>query len=401
MTSKTTMRLSDLCDPVTVQVDPRDRPNDVYVGLEHIASGRLTRTGEGRGADVQSPKHAFQPGDILYGKLGPYLDKAVLAEESGLCTTELLVLRPKTDVDPRFLVSVVHAPGFLKHAVAGIKGAAHPRTSWGHIRDFPLPSLSGSEQTRIAELLWRIHQAIDIHEKITDAGMKFKHAAMQALFTRGLRGEALKETEIGPMPESWSISTIANAVKPFRFERSKQIPKSLYSKVGRWPIIDQGQKFIAGRVDDEAKAIRSEEPLIIFGDHTRIFKYVDFEFALGADGTKPLLAKEGFASKYLYHALDNLEVPAHGYSRHYTILKGMRIAKPDLSEQHGIVSILDTIDRKINLHRRKHATLADLFKVLLHKLMTGNVRIDDLDLSAPEATSPQPLAPAPRQHSSL
>ena len=388
------MRLSDLCDLVTVQVDPRDRPDDVYVGLEHIASGRLVRTGEGRGADIKSTKHAFEAGDILYGKLRPYLDKAILVEVSGLCTTELLVLRPKAGVDPRFVASVVHAPAFVKHAIAGTTGVQHPRTSWNHIGDFDLPVLDAGEQTRAAELLWRVHEMIESNKKTIDAGTRLKHVAMRTLFTHGLRDEAQKKTEIGSIPKSWNISTVSEAVKPFHFERSNQIPKSLYKKIGRWPVVDQGKKFFAGRVDDETKVIHSKEPIIIFGDHTRIFKYVDFEFALGADGTKPLLAKEGFSSKYLYYALDNLDFPTRGYNRHYTVLKGMRIAKPSLSEQYEIVSILDVIDRKINLHRRKCVTLGDLFKILLHKLMTGNIIIGDLDLSTSVTVSPWPLAPS-------
>ena len=193
-----TMRLSDLCDLVTVQVDPKNRPGDVYVGLEHVASGRFMRTGEGRADDVRSAKYAFRTGDILYGKLRPYLDKAVLAEDEGICTTELLVLRPKEGVDPRFVVSVVHAPTFVDHAVAGATGVQHPRTSWSHIRNFELPALDEEDQTKTARLLWQVHDAITSNEITIEVGTELKRAAMWTLFTRGHRGEALKETEIGP-----------------------------------------------------------------------------------------------------------------------------------------------------------------------------------------------------------
>ena len=92
---------------------------------------------------------------------------------------------------------------------------------------------------------------------------------MRALFTRGLRGGAQKETEIGPVPESWATPTVSTAVRPFRFDRAKQIPKSAYKTSGHWPIVDQGQaQFVAGYVDDETKVIRWDEPLIIFGDRT-------------------------------------------------------------------------------------------------------------------------------------
>ena len=159
------MQLADLCDLVTAHVNPADHPDDLYVGLEHIASGRFVREGEGRAVDVHSAKHAFQPGDVLYGKLRPYLDKAVLASDEGVCTTELLVLRPKRGIDPRFVVGVVHMPSFVQHAVAGTTGVQHPRTSWRHISNFELPEFNLEEQTKIANLLWKVHDTIALNQK--------------------------------------------------------------------------------------------------------------------------------------------------------------------------------------------------------------------------------------------
>jgi type I restriction enzyme, S subunit len=95
--------LADLAELVGTQVDPRDQPAALYVGLEHVGSGRFKRIGGGVAAEVQSSKFAFRKGDVLYGKLRPYLDKAILVEEEGVCTTELLVLRAREGIDPRFL----------------------------------------------------------------------------------------------------------------------------------------------------------------------------------------------------------------------------------------------------------------------------------------------------------
>ena len=73
-----------------------------------------------------------------------------------------------------------------------------------------------------------------------------------------------------------------------------------------------------------------------------------------------------------------------------TVLNAVPIAFPlDAVEQQEIIDILDAIDQKIDLHRRKKAVLEELFKSLLHKLMTGEVRVDDLDLSALEEMQTQ------------
>jgi type I restriction enzyme S subunit len=237
------------------------------------------------------------------------------------------------------------------------------------------------EQLDIALALDTIERSRDLELRAIAETLALKRAAMQALFTRGLRGEAQKETEIGLVPESWETSSVADAVRPYRIDRAKQIPASAYAAEGRWPIVDQGQQSIAGYTDDEARIIRPEQPIIVFGDHTRALKFVDFEFAIGADGTKPLTAVRGFAPRFLYHALCHLDIPARGYNRHYTILSEMIVPKPMPEEQEGIVAILDAIDRKIDLHRRKRSVLDDLFQALLHKLMTGEIRVDQLDLS--------------------
>ena len=147
-------RLVDLCDLISEPVRSGAQPDALYLGLEHLAPGRLIRIGGRNASEMRSNTSAFQPGDVLYGKLRPYLDKAVLADEPGVCTTELLVLRAKANVDPRFLAAAVHSPSFLEYAIAGTTGVQHPRTSWAHTREFQMPAFAFCEQQGIADVLW-------------------------------------------------------------------------------------------------------------------------------------------------------------------------------------------------------------------------------------------------------
>ncbi|MDE0146422.1 MAG: hypothetical protein OXL95_11195 [Nitrospira sp.] len=163
-----------MCDLVAEPVSPGARPQALYLGLEHLAPGRLTRIGGGQASHMRSTVSAFRPGDVLYGKLRPYLDKSVLADQAGVCTTELLVLRAKADVDPRFLATVVHSPRFLEYAISGTTGVQHPRTSWAHIREFEAPVLFIEEQRQVADLLWLVHDGMLASEK--------KGAALKDLF---------------------------------------------------------------------------------------------------------------------------------------------------------------------------------------------------------------------------
>ena len=131
--------------------------------------------------------------------------------------------------------------------------------------------------------------------------------------------------------------------------RATKIPKEEYLQTGKYIVIDQGQNEIAGYTDTE-NGIFNDVPAIIFGDHTRVIKYVDTPFFLGADGVKLLKAKINKPNyKYLYYALKNAKIPNTGYNRHFKWLKEIQIHLPDTNKQKDIVNILD----KINLIIRK------------------------------------------------
>ena len=107
----------------------------------------------------------------------------------------------------------------------------------------------------------------------------------------------------------------------------KKLAKKDYQEEGLYPIVDQGKKFIVGYTDDENALVPKAE-YVIFGDHTREVKFVDFAFAQGADGLKILVAKPDFLPKYLYYCLQNLSVPSRGYNRHWSIACELEIPKP-------------------------------------------------------------------------
>ena len=138
-------------------------------------------------------------------------------------------------------------------------------------------------------------------------------------------------------------------------------PQKEFLEEGEIPVVDQGQSLIAGFVNDRARVCKAKPPVIVFGDHTRAIKYVDFEFAMGADGTKVLVPKVESDTKYLYHALNAIEIPSAGYSRHFKFLKETQIPLPPLAEQKRIAGILDAADA---LRARRRESLAQLDTLL-------------------------------------
>ena len=142
-----------------------------------------------------------------------------------------------------------------------------------------------------------------------------------------------------------------------------KISKENYLPQGRYPIIDQGQEYIAG-YSDESAGLYKDVPAIIFGDHTRIIKYVNTPCFLGADGVKLLKAKIPDSNyKYLYYALSHTQIPNTGYNRHFKWLKEVDIRLPSENEQQYIVEILDKLSTLISLRKQQLSKLDELIQV--------------------------------------
>lgn len=142
----------------------------------------------------------------------------------------------------------------------------------------------------------------------------------------------------------------------------KKISQGDYLVDGQFPIIDQGQKKIAG-YSNETDGLFRDVPAIIFGDHTRVLKFVNKPFFLGADGVKLLKQKRNEDNaKYLFYALKNVKIPNTGYNRHFKWLKEAHIEIPKRKQQDAVVKILDSITALISLRQRQAEKLDELVK---------------------------------------
>lgn len=149
-----------------------------------------------------------------------------------------------------------------------------------------------------------------------------------------------------------------------------------YHPNGKHPIIDQGQEMVAGFTDLE-DGLFDAVPAIVFGDHTRIIKYVDYPFFLGADGVKVLRSKVPDANyRYLYYALENARIPNTGYNRHYKWLKELEIEYPPISQQIKTVKVLDEVESIIHNRQNQLQKLDELVKARFVELF-GNPVINN------------------------
>ena len=282
----------------------------------------------------------------------------------------------------------------------------------------PLPPLS--DQHDIVTALNLARAAVLGQTKCEDVATKLKRAAMRTLFTRGLRGEAQKETEIGPVPESWELVRVGEL---FEIEQGLSLKGNLATDGEGIPFLRTSnvywgevsvQTVSQMRIDGDAppdKLLSKGDLLVCEGGEIGRAAVWDGEIEtclyqnhlhrlrpVDASRTEPRFVmawlEEGFKHRAAYEGAGNrTTIPNMSRSR----LAELTIPHPQAAVQREIVAILDAIDRKIDLHRRKRAVLEELFKALLHKLMTGEVRVGELDSSIlrnkfPTATAtPRPI----------
>lgn len=153
------------------------------------------------------------------------------------------------------------------------------------------------------------------------------------------------------MKHNWTYRPFMECIENVKYTTKLQTKD--FAPQGTYPVISQDESYISGYWNNAEDVFHTKRPLVIFGDHTRVLKYIDFDFVLGADGVKILLPTEDIIAKYLYYYLKWYNVPSLGYSRHFKLLRDIELPIPSLDEQQAIVRELDGINRLIDLQEEQ------------------------------------------------
>ena len=175
---------SKLAKPDNARVNPKvDGGGDFCIELEHISSGTGSLLGSTETNENSSLKSIFAPGDVLFGKLRSYLRKYWLAEFSGVCSTEIWVLKPeKNKAISGFIFYLVQRDGFIE-AASEAYGTHMPRSDWKVVSMFPVATPSMEEQVAITSILSDIDAEIQAFEKRLSKTRQIKQGMMQELLT--------------------------------------------------------------------------------------------------------------------------------------------------------------------------------------------------------------------------
>lgn len=360
-----------------------------------------------KGRDILSTKLAIPQHCVLFGKLNPRVQKVwnvhTDSELRLVASTEWLPIVAVGDVDQDFVYYLMWSDWVMPLAQTLVTGSTPSRQRVNpegfYNIEVPVPPLE--EQRAIGWALSQIRDAIRVQSRSITTAQALKRAAMQTLFTRGLRGEAQKETEIGPVPESWEVGILRDcAERPEYGHTASANSEPIGPQLLRITDIQDGSvewdRVPYCDCDSDikmSKALKADDIVVARIGATTGKSFIirespeaifaSYLIRLRMDGNKVI-------PSFLYHYMQtepywrHIEYHKGGRLRggvNIPVLESLPVPLPCLAEQHKVVAVLDAIDRKIDLHRRKRAVLEDLFAVLLHKLMTGHIRVDELDLS--------------------
>lgn len=177
------------------------------------------------------------------------------------------------------------------------------------------------------------------------------------------------------IPKGWEVTTVGNTLD--KIPNTVRIPSSEYLKDGQVPVIDQSSDFIAGYTNNSDSVLASESGYIVFGDHTRIVKYIRFPFARGADGTQVLKSNNPCIPEALfYQMIKSIDLSNYGYARHFKFLKDTLIIIPEKNISANFAEITNPIYEKQVKLVFENIELSKLRDWLLPMLMNGQARVE-------------------------
>lgn len=253
-------------------------------------------------------------------------------------------------------------------------GGAQPNLNAGIIKKVEIPFPEFVTQKKISSILSNYDYLI----KNNQDQIRLLEESAQRLFKEwfiDLHFPGYEDVEIvDGVPEGWNKELIGNVIS--KVSRTKQIKTADYLLEGSIPIIDQSRDFIAGYTNDSEALVNTGTPVIVFGDHTRILKYIQFPFAKGADGTQLIISdRTNMPQSLLYLSLIAVDLSNYNYARHFKYLKTESILIPSQDVADEFDRLISPFFSQIQKLREKCYKLSQARDRLLPKLMSGEIEV--------------------------
>lgn len=337
------------------------------IELEHFEKETGRINGYIDSAQQSSTKNYFKKGDVLYGKLRPYLKKYTLASFDGICSTEIWVLQGCKEKLTNFYLYLIIQSNKFNIACNVSTGTHMPRADWEYVSSIPfiLPPLP--EQEKIAGILSCWDDGIEKLSALIEKKKIQKKALMQQLLTGKHRLKGFKEPWIDV-----DLATILQYEQPSKY----LVDEVLTYNKSKIPVLTANKAFILGSTND-TEGVYNKGDCIIFDDFTTDIKYVDFPFKIKSSAIKiltPLKAETNL--KFIFEQTKRIKYPLGGHKRYYlSEFQYLPISLPCPVEQKAIAEILSKADEEIELLNKKLEAFKQEKKALMQQLLTGKIRV--------------------------
>ncbi|MHA2817551.1 restriction endonuclease subunit S, partial [Streptococcus agalactiae] len=355
-----------------------------------------------------SNKVSFSQNAVLYAKLRPNLKKVIVADEDGFATTELIPIKLFGNTSPEYIKHCMVSPFYYFNIIQSVYGVKMPRVNSTFLSTtlIPLPPLAEQKRivAQIEKALVKVDEYAESYNKLQQLDKEFPDKLKKSILQYAMQGKLvaqdpndepvevllekiksekqklyeegkLKKKDLAEIvvtegddsspygkktkfdidfqrKSSWLLLPLEKIVRSIP-TKNHQIKQSAIRETGRFPVVSQSQALVEGFSNDKTKILENTDSLIIFGDHTRTLKLIDFPFIIGADGVK-VLQPIGISPQFLKYHLECtiLFVKDRGYARHYSYLKNKIIGIPSELEQNKITKKVDLLFEKVALLKR-------------------------------------------------
>jgi len=344
----------------------------------------------------------LKSGDIVFARIGATTGKSYMISDppDAVFASYLIRVRAGEELEPGFLIQFFQSRGYWQQVDANKHANLKKGVNGSILSELLLPLPPLPEQKKIAHILSTVQRAIEAQERIIQTTTELKKALMHKLFTEGLRNEPQKQTETGPFPESWDVVEIGDLGKCVTGSTPKTKVASFYDPPSE-DFIAPADLGTRRYVYDSQKKISPEGMATIRPIPKNAVMCVCIGSSIGKVGMSyrdesatnqqinSIISKKGRDPEFVYYLLSYRweywksfatfgPVPILSKGRFASIV----VAIPSsIEEQQAIAKPLVALEAKIEVAEKKVATLQDLFRTLLHELMTARTRVHQLKIS--------------------
>ncbi len=373
-------KLGNVAEEIRELVEPNKTEAYPYIGLEHIEQQTLKLKDVGSSDDVVSTKKVFKEGDILFGSLRPYFRKVVRPTFSGVCSTDITVIRAKNNTDTAFLYYFIASQDFIDYSTNISSGTRMPRASWKVLSEseWYFPPLS--TQRKIASILTAYDELIENNLR----RIKILEEMAQALYREwfvhyrfpGHEKVRLVDSPLGKIPEGWRVEKLGNIIE---LNYGKGLPKEK-RREGCVPVY--GSSGIVGYHDRSIV----DGPGIIVGRKGNVGSVFWSDTDFYPIDTVYYVSSE-LPLRYLFYDLQtrnfiNNDAAVPGLNRKQAYSLETILPTPELMDK--FCNITEAFGKQASILRNKNEILRRTRDLLLPKLISGEIDVSELDIKVPE-----------------